>query len=370
MMLEGSDRLSYELTLMSFASNIHDAHVVFSSTDYHNRLEQFDHIFGRYVAPVRVTEAEGHLVVDKQIFISRRYEHTLMPGDIVLEINGINIDEVVADMLQYVSYPNEEKALFFLANFFMILRQHSADAPMEFKVLRDGVELMAEAQAVNRQSHAHSFFSPPTSIHQRLENNIGLINPSRIQAGDIPVIMEYFADTNGLIVDLRQNTSGGSSILQLAEYLVEETQLFIRIAVPSQATPGVFVDFSRNYSGGFRGQCAYAFLYKNNVVVLINEGTLSVREFQAMSLRNGSNVTVMGSNSIGANGNITRLPLPGGVTMRFSGLGVFTPEGGQTQRIGLSPDIRVERTVAGIRDGRDELLEAAIQHLTGNPFPR
>ena len=241
---------------------------------------------------------------------------------------------------------------------------------MELKVLRDGVELMVEAQTVNRRSHAHSFFSPPTSAHERLENNIGLINPSRIQAGDIPVIMGYFADTNGLIVDLRQNTSGGSSILQLAEYLVEETQLFIRIAVPSQATPGVFVDFSRNYSGGFRGHCVYAFLYKNDVVVLVNEGTLSVGEFQAMSLRNGQNVTVMGSNSIGANGNITRLPLPGGVTMRFTGLGVFTPEGGQTQRIGLSPDIHVERTVVGIRDGRDELLEAAIQHLTGNPSLR
>jgi len=49
--------------------------------------------------------------------------------------------------------------------------------------------------------------------------------------------------------------------------------------------------------------------------------------------------------------------------MRFSSIGVFTPEGGQTQRIGLSPDVVINRTISGIREGRDELLKMAIQYL-------
>ena len=49
--------------------------------------------------------------------------------------------------------------------------------------------------------------------------------------------------------------------------------------------------------------------------------------------------------------------------MWFSGIGVYTPEGGQTQRIGLSPDIYVKRTIAGIREGRDELMEAATAYI-------
>ena len=49
--------------------------------------------------------------------------------------------------------------------------------------------------------------------------------------------------------------------------------------------------------------------------------------------------------------------------MAFTGLGVFTPEVGQTQRIGLSPDIYVHRTVDGVREGRDELMEAAIEYI-------
>ena len=74
----------------------------------------------------------------------------------------------------------------------------------------------------------------------------------------------------------------------------------------------------------------------------------------------------MGSSSIGADGNIVTLPLPGGNTVIFTGLGVFTPEYGQTQRIGLTPDIHVERTIQGVREGRDELIEAAISYILGN----
>ena len=106
-----------------------------------------------------------------------------------------------------------------------------------------------------------------------------------------------------------------------------------------------------------------SFFYENPVVILIYERVQSHMETTVMSLRYGPNVTVMGSNSIGANGNVTFLPLPGEIGMFFTGLGAYTSEGGQTQRIGLSPDIHVYRTVAGIRDGRDELMDAAIAFL-------
>jgi hypothetical protein len=33
------------------------------------------------------------------------------------------------------------------------------------------------------------------------------------------------------------------------------------------------------------------------------------------------------------------------------------------QQIGLSPDVYVEPTIAGIREGRDELMEAAVQYI-------
>ena len=44
----------------------------------------------------------------------------------------------------------------------------------------------------------------------------------------------------------------------------------------------------------------------------------------------------------------------------ISGIGVYYPDGKETQRIGIIPDIEIKPTIKGIREGRDELLEKAI----------
>jgi len=86
-----------------------------------------------------------------------------------------------------------------------------------------------------------------------------------------------------------------------------------------------------------------SYYYDKKVVLIMDESTISQSEFTIMSLRNGANVTVIGRNSIGADGNVTSLPLPGRISMTYTGLGVYYPDGGQTQRIGLFPDIYIER---------------------------
>jgi len=203
-----------------------------------------------------------------------------------------------------------------------------------------------------------------TQSHVLLENNIGLINPARVW-GDIPHIMEAFRDTDGLIIDLRQRPRSPITH-ELAEYLVEESTRFAVMSHPHQSFPGTFVYMQPYYSGGITSP--YAFFYDRPVVILMNRVTMSQPEFAVMSLRNGKNVTVIGSNSIGANGNAAFLPLPGGDEMMFTGLGVFTPEGGQTHRIGLSPDIYIVPSIESIREGRDELMETAVRFiLTGDP---
>lgn len=42
-------------------------------------------------------------------------------------------------------------------------------------------------------------------------------------------------------------------------------------------------------------------------------------------------------------------------------IGVYTPEGEQTQRCGLKPDVECWQTIEGISEGKDELLEQAAK---------
>ena len=71
----------------------------------------------------------------------------------------------------------------------------------------------------------------------------------------------------------------------------------------------------------------------------------------------------IGSRTAGANGDVARFTVPGGITISFSGHDIRHADGRQLQRVGLIPDIEVKPTIAGIRAGRDEVLEKALDHL-------
>ena len=88
-----------------------------------------------------------------------------------------------------------------------------------------------------------------------------------------------------------------------------------------------------------------------------------------MAFRVAPNATVIGSTTAGADGNVSGIPLPGGLRSMISGIGVFYPDKKPTQRVGIIPDIEVKPTLGGIRSGRDEVLEAALRHILGPGVP-
>jgi len=101
--------------------------------------------------------------------------------------------------------------------------------------------------------------------------------------------------------------------------------------------------------------------FQGKLVVILNEETVSQAEYTAMAFRAGDNTVIIGSQTAGVDGNVSYIRLPGGLQTRFSGSGVYYPNGQGTQRIGIVPDIEVKPTIQGIREGRDELLEKAIE---------
>ena len=178
--------------------------------------------------------------------------------------------------------------------------------------------------------------------------------------------MTDFAGTDGLVVDLRQYPAVDLRFL-LPEYLNPAPTEFTILELPSLADPGRF--FQIPYSSGAGTMAALGLadgtaafpLYTGQVVVLMDETSQSQAEYTIMSVRQAPGAVVVGSPSVGADGNAVYIKLPGGCRTRFTALGVLTPEGGQTQRVGLQPDVLCTPTVAGIAAGRDELLEKAVE---------
>ena len=102
-------------------------------------------------------------------------------------------------------------------------------------------------------------------------------------------------------------------------------------------------------------------------MVLVDESSISSAEYHALAFRAVPGAIVMGGTTAGADGNVSRFALPGGLSTMISGIGVFDDERNPTQRVGIVPDIESQPTVAGVRAGRDEVLEAAVAEIIGRP---
>jgi C-terminal processing protease CtpA/Prc len=95
-------------------------------------------------------------------------------------------------------------------------------------------------------------------------------------------------------------------------------------------------------------------------VMLVDERTQSQAEHTGLFLEAANGTKFVGTPTAGANGDVTTVVLPGNLSMSFSGHAVSHADGRQLQRVGLVPDLRVAPTIAGIRAGRDEVLEGAV----------
>jgi len=187
-----------------------------------------------------------------------------------------------------------------------------------------------------------------------INKNIGYITLKTIKDEDISTIKREFLNTKGIIIDIR-NYPSTFVPFSLGSFFVSSTTTFVKFTAGNVDIPGEFTFTST------REIPSTEEVYHGKLVVIVNEYTQSQAEYTAMAFRAGNNTTIIGNQTAGANGDVSEIVLPGGLKTKISGIGVYYPGGKPTQRIGIVPDIVVKPTIKGIREGRDELLEKAIE---------
>lgn len=359
-MLQDTDRHSYDLTIAALTAKLQDAHVI-----YNERSEFIQKEFGEYIVnDIEFVSAEGEVVIVQTFDESC----PLQTGDIVRKLDGVDIKDVIQHCTEYYSVPMDGKICNALR--YPLFRSH--DTTLEVTVLRDGEEKTIDVPAGEFPSsfiprYGASYQEGEKKPYEIIEGNIGVINPDfmDLQAGathanEVKWIeaMNALKDTDGLIVDYRQYPANSQFYLPI--YLFEEAEVGLLTATISEAVPGTFL---KEPVYNFNRKPRAAYLYDKEVVVLIDEHSQSASEYAAMLVQNGEKVTLMGENTVGADGYCLILPIPGGNMVMYTACGIYTPDGGQTQRIGVSPDIEVKRTIQGIKEGKDEMLEAAVEYI-------
>src|SRR5699024_3116183 len=98
-MLEGRDQKTFELTIAELTAHLQDAHVAL--------LDQkvFLNALGKYSLPVELTQAEGKVVV-QNVFGDTC---PLQRGDIILKLDGVEIEQVIEERQKYLSDSDKER---------------------------------------------------------------------------------------------------------------------------------------------------------------------------------------------------------------------------------------------------------------------
>lgn len=98
---------------------------------------------------------------------------------------------------------------------------------------------------------------------------------------------------------------------------------------------------------------------RGTVVFLTGPGAISYAE-SVMGYVEALKLPIVGAATAGTNGNVRSVALPSGASFRFTGMRVTRHDGSRSHLEGIRPTLTVAPTLAGVRAGRDEVLERAL----------
>ncbi|MGK6352221.1 S41 family peptidase [Parapedobacter sp. DT-150] len=342
------DSTTYTLALLELIARIHDTHANIWGAPALNTY------FGARYAPVELTFVEEKAMVSGYLHPEWGKETGLEVGDVIATIGGMPVEDFIAERLQVAPASNYPTQLRNMAS--NLLRTNDSTIAIGF--MRDGQTHRAELKTFGASTlkFNNKFIVQDTSF-KLLTDDIAYINNGSLNTKYVPGFWDKIRQTKGLIIDIR-NYPSHFPIHVFSSYLMPKPTPFVVFSGGDVQHPGLFTlgpPMSVGTDGGNR--------YDGKVVILVNEISQSQAEFHAMAYRAHPNATVIGSTTAGADGNVSPIMLPGGIRTGISGIGVYYPDGGETQRVGIVPDIEVKPTIEGIKAGRDEVLEKAIETI-------
>ncbi len=342
-----TNELEYELAAIQIIGDIQDTHA--NLWGGNNKIEEWK---GNYFAPVHLRFIESKLVVDDYYNPELKTETGLEVGDIITRIDGKNTNDIVSDLSKYYPASNDAARL----------RDISADmlrSPknvLEVEYIHNGTPKTKKIKLYpgNELNIIQWYKGNDEKCYRVLDKNIGYITLRSIKNDDIPKIKEELKNTRGIIIDIR-NYPSTFVPFKLGSFFVSSSTPFVKFTNGNINNPGEFT-----YKKGSEIPKSEE-SYKGKLIVLVNELSQSNAEYTAMAFRAGDNTTIVGSTTAGADGNVSTIMLPGGLRTMISGIGVYYPDGRETQKIGIVPDVEVKPTINGIKKGTDELIEKAIE---------
>jgi len=254
----------------------------------------------------------------------------LMPGDLILEIDGVDVKGLAAEeIIDMIKGPKGTDVT-------ILIKREGWSEPRKFVITRDVIEVSSIEWDILEDNIAH------VMIHHFRKN---IDTEFRKIALDI-----LASDIKGIIIDVRRNPGGFLEVTkQLGEWFMEKDEIF------------VIEDFPREKKEDRVSKTGRLSQYP--VVVLIDKGSASASEILAGALRDNRGALLIGENSFGKGSIQTLRRLSDNSSIKITIASWLTPKGEMISGKGLAPDIEVEMTQEDYDRGRDPQLNKAVETI-------
>jgi hypothetical protein len=332
-----SDKADFTKTLSEMVAKLEDGHgVIYGERMYH--------------LPIR-TESIGQNIV-----ITASNAPQLKNGDMVKKVNGVEARKVQEEMEKQISGSPQ-------------LRQHRAlnvfgstfhSGIINVLIERDGKELSFDIQ--NNGSYKNMFFNPINNFPYKsidikeLEPDIFYVNLRNCTAAIFTKHLEKLAKAKSVIYDYRWG--GNLSLIELIPHLIDTTVNSAWWNIPQVVYPNrkEVTFYKKNWSLPPRLPrfTSKSIIITAPCVVSSGETGMGIIDYYNLA-------TTVGEPTAGCNGNVNWINLPCGYKIMWTGMKVLKHDGSQHHLIGFQPDYPIEKTMEGIKTGKDEILEKAIE---------
>lgn len=348
--LNANSHQQFHQALARFHVQINDGHSYYNSSAYPLQTEAR--------LPLYAKTIDAKTIVVKILGSAG----SIRAGDEITAINGIPIAELKQRRAADKHGSNPVSQDYWLHR---LLLSRSINDLVNISFIRPNGETGQTTVASNFSNESLLFES--TGPIWRIESpdsacRIGIVDMARLQVNQLDDMLTNLASTDAIVFDLRNYPNG--TVWGLLDRLFPQPRPVASFDQPDFNDPG---NFERtNIALGGRQPSGYT----GRVMIVVNEVTLSQAEYSAMLLQAYGDTITIGSQTQGADGNITAVSLPLSSQAQFSGLGVFYPDGRATQRIGIVPDIHVTPSRDDLIAGRDVVMQTALDcGLLTEPVP-
>lgn len=315
-------------------------------------------IFGGRFVPLMCQFAEDRLfVTDTCSLVPNNFEI----GDEIILIDSVSPIKRLDELAPYIPHSNRSSLL--RDGSYATLLTAKNEACVEYvrggKTYTTMISSVDGSKFVNRRFSSQNTSTKPE--FKEVAGGIGYINISNLTCKDEQDLENFLASCDKLIIDLRAYPAEYDVLHKLLPtFFFSQAREAAEVLLPQAHRPGGFI----RTTVSTRKTSDPDKLYKGKVVLLVNAHSQSMSEYFTMFLQTIPGSVTVGSQTAGADGDVTRIQLPY-ASFNITGAGICYPDGTNAQRNGVKIDKVVEPSAEGMIRGVDEQLQAAIDYLQG-----